>query len=585
MEPDQKPDIFQWIDRGIKVLASLSALVSITTSWMDKPEVARTAMVVLAVFVAAFAATHFSRIIFQKSPREQAYHVLLPASVAGRGELVHRYPSAQRRKATIQLILWVLLLLGVAGFNTWQANQPPVTPAHPGEFLILVVPFQGYGSFKPEENYANEICKGLDDVYAHSRTIRIEYIGTAIIKEKEEARELGRKANASLVIWGEADLNSISPRYEITTKESERVTPLLLGSTKSISTTLDAELAEGMVYSVRFTIGQIHYLTGEYEEALQAFDTAIERLEASGVLGLDAKETLDWGLEYPYFYRANTYLFLLYSPEKHQETKGLLPEDFIREAIKNYQLAIKKNPNFAVAYNNLGSVYSLLGYPDAALENYETAIEVAKAEGLTVAYYNKGNVLYRKGDYLNAASNYSHAIDQAEKAGRPLYSLGFLNCAEGHFTLCEYEPSLPRYYLALADCHLSLCDYEQARDEITTALTLLEIDKDKVRALVKRGVTYTRMGQYTRALSDYEHALDIDPEYAYAHYDMAATYALMGKTDEALDALNKAVQLNQELENSVACDPDFDSIRDHPQVSAYPMPETGCEPVGCPPSP
>ena len=77
-----------------------------------------------------------------------------------------------------------------------------------------------------------------------------------------------------------------------------------------------------------------------------------------------------------------------------------------------------------------------------------------------------------------------------------------------------------------------------------------------------RGIAYGKLGEHQRAIEDFDRAIALDPEYAAAYYNKACTFALMGRVDEAITQLRKAVEFDEEFRDLVTTDEDFDGIRD-----------------------
>ena len=61
------------------------------------------------------------------------------------------------------------------------------------------------------------------------------------------------------------------------------------------------------------------------------------------------------------------------------------------EAIASYQQAIKINPEYAEAYNNLGNIYDINEKVDEAILNYKKAIKIN--DNFTEAHSNLGYLL------------------------------------------------------------------------------------------------------------------------------------------------------------------------------------------------
>ena len=74
------------------------------------------------------------------------------------------------------------------------------------------------------------------------------------------------------------------------------------------------------------------------------------------------------------------------------------------EAIKDYNEAIRLDPNFARAYTNRGSAWSKKGNLDKAIEDYNEAIRLDP--NYAAAYYNRGFAWFNKGNPAKAASDF-----------------------------------------------------------------------------------------------------------------------------------------------------------------------------------
>src|SRR5215475_3982269 len=55
------------------------------------------------------------------------------------------------------------------------------------------------------------------------------------------------------------------------------------------------------------------------------------------------------------------------------------------------------------------------------------------------------------------------------------------------------------------------------------------------------GELYSRIGQLPDSIAAYEHAVQIRPDFAAAHYRLGWTYSNMGKYDQALEAQKQAL--------------------------------------------
>ena len=84
-----------------------------------------------------------------------------------------------------------------------------------------------------------------------------------------------------------------------------------------------------------------------------------------------------------------------------------------KEAIDNYNIAIKLDPNYYSAYLNKGSALLMLGRNSEAIENFDKAIELKPNNHYS--YYNKGVALVNLKRYQEAVDYYNKAIELNSK--------------------------------------------------------------------------------------------------------------------------------------------------------------------------
>ena len=89
-------------------------------------------------------------------------------------------------------------------------------------------------------------------------------------------------------------------------------------------------------------------------------------------------------------------------------------------ALKNYQKATEIRPDYAEAYNSLGTLYSNLSKFGESLSNYKKAIQLNT--NYEKAYNNLGNLLSNLGKFDEATNAYKQAIKI-----KPDYSKAYSN--------------------------------------------------------------------------------------------------------------------------------------------------------------
>jgi tetratricopeptide (TPR) repeat protein len=98
-------------------------------------------------------------------------------------------------------------------------------------------------------------------------------------------------------------------------------------------------------------------------------------------------------------------------PTAHQYIKSGLScyqKGDYNEAIKQFQKALKLNPEKAEIHYNLGLTYQAKGLFDKAIEEYRKALELNPEDA--EAHNNLGIIYYNQGSYQKAIEEFNHAL-------------------------------------------------------------------------------------------------------------------------------------------------------------------------------
>jgi type IV pilus assembly protein PilF len=91
----------------------------------------------------------------------------------------------------------------------------------------------------------------------------------------------------------------------------------------------------------------------------------------------------------------------------------LLHLDETKKAIEWFDKAVREDPSYSEAYNNLGYSYEKLGDFEKALSFYRKALSNPLYPTAEKAYINMGDAYYRLGKYDAALDSYKEAIKRA----------------------------------------------------------------------------------------------------------------------------------------------------------------------------
>jgi tetratricopeptide (TPR) repeat protein len=184
----------------------------------------------------------------------------------------------------------------------------------------------------------------------------------------------------------------------------------------------------------------------------------------------------------------------MYTVEKEEEKLRICE---FRDAVEAYLTAIEINPWNIDVRNNLGLFYiTYVGSPGIPFEEHRE-------------YLEKGMDCFRE----------AHRLDPKHEHAKG-------NLAEG--------------YMSLAVLYHQRRNREVARDYATKCL---EIDNQRSVTYCLRAIQNRELGHWEQAVKDCKKAIEIDPKYAEAYVELAATYQKTGRRIEAAEMLKKAAEL------------------------------------------
>ncbi|MBR5293738.1 MAG: tetratricopeptide repeat protein [Oscillospiraceae bacterium] len=181
-------------------------------------------------------------------------------------------------------------------------------------------------------------------------------------------------------------------------------------------------------------------------------------------------------------------------------------------AIREYSLAIAKDPNHPHAYNNRGLSYHNLKQYERAIQDCDKAIELDP--NYAFAYNNRGLSYHDLKQYERAIQDYDKAI--------------------------ELDPNFALAYNNRGTSYHSQGKYEQAIKDYTKAIELAPND---VMAYHNRGNSHRLSGRYEQAIQDCTKAIELDPNCADAYRKRSYAYRDLGKNDLAEFDKAKAAEL------------------------------------------
>jgi protein O-mannosyl-transferase len=183
------------------------------------------------------------------------------------------------------------------------------------------------------------------------------------------------------------------------------------------------------------------------------------------------------------------------------------------EAIHQYELTLRIDPNMAEAHDNLGVALEKAGAIQNAIEHYQQALKVKPFD--PQMQYNMGIALRRAGRIDEAIGHYEQAVR---------FDADF---ADAHYNLANALLQVNRIDEAIRH-------YKEA----------LRIKPDYADAHQNLGRALFQAGRVQEAIGHYQQALQFDPHIAEAHYNWGLALSETGQRGEAIEHYEQAVRIN-----------------------------------------
>jgi len=205
------------------------------------------------------------------------------------------------------------------------------------------------------------------------------------------------------------------------------------------------------------------------------------------------------------------------------------------EAVVSFERALRLNPDYPDAHNNLGNVFYFQKRYAEAVACYEQAIRMRP--DFAEAYNNLGNSLSCLKRHQEAADNCRKAL-----ALQPDFAGAHNNLGVALKGLDQPEEAIISYRRALrlkpdfAEAHhnlgLALAEQDDLEAAANSYRQALRLKPDYAEAHWALGVVLGELGQQEEALRSLEQAIRYKPDYAEAHLGRGLTLLLLGRLAE-----------------------------------------------------
>ncbi len=208
----------------------------------------------------------------------------------------------------------------------------------------------------------------------------------------------------------------------------------------------------------------------------------------------------------------------------------------LKTAVQNYLEILKLDPQLAPAYNNVGLLYFQQNEYIRAIQSFEQGLRVDPK--MTTALVPLGTAYFQIGQFeksrevLDRAVTLNPADETAQLyRARSLFALGQREAgSQALQQLLQTSPNnvdalytLGQMYMKLAQETLKRLETQAPNSYLTNLVS---------------GQALEHMENYDGALLQYKKALEKEPGFKGAHYNIGNVYWLEGKWDEAIAELN-----------------------------------------------
>ena len=215
---------------------------------------------------------------------------------------------------------------------------------------------------------------------------------------------------------------------------------------------------------------------------------------------------------------------------------------YLDQALKLFQVAVRDNPDDAVAQYNLGTLFLMKGMPAEARKPMERALQIRP--NYTEAEINLGIIAAQEGRPQEAQHYFEDVIRQKPNDAGALTSLGTLYRLQHRFEDAQrpleqalrFDPENPKANYELGMLFAEKGDTGRAREFIQKALRLRP---NFPEALNNLGIIYWKTQDLDDAIRTFQECIQQSPDFEQAYLNLARLYVAVGKQTLAREILQQ----------------------------------------------
>jgi serine/threonine protein kinase/tetratricopeptide (TPR) repeat protein len=226
----------------------------------------------------------------------------------------------------------------------------------------------------------------------------------------------------------------------------------------------------------------------------------------------------------------------------------------IQSAVGLYEQALKKDPNFALAYAGVADA-SLVMYHEKK-DSFWSQKALAAAQqaerlndNLPEVHFSLGNVYTASGKGAEAVSELKRALQLAPNSDDGYRGLGkaYLTLGQKDLALQAYQKAIdlnPYYwvnYNSVGQAYANLGEYDKASAAFQR---IIELEPDNSFGYLNTGAIYFQQGKYEQCIPFFQKSLQIRP-HPNAYSNLGTAFFYLKRYADAVPMFEKAVEMNQ----------------------------------------
>ena len=228
----------------------------------------------------------------------------------------------------------------------------------------------------------------------------------------------------------------------------------------------------------------------------------------------------------------------------YEEGRSFQQRGNLNSAERAYRKALKINPNFVEALNNLGNVLVDRERLNEAAGAYRKALKLLPDHAMLLN--NLGNALQLQGENENAIGWFEKALAQ-----NPDYADAHCNLGNAYLALGDLDKAYESYRKASLidpnnkEAHNGLANVLVQKDELDQAIEsyqrVIAIDPEHKAAYTGLGNAFSQQEKFDQATICFRRAIEVDSAYKAAQMGLARVLRKQGEYDEAVALVRKAL--------------------------------------------